>query len=77
VHYFISGAAGQLRKGNVASNASTACGFDQDNSFMLVELTPNAMRFESVSRDGRVVDSGAIRKDASEVTPQIGCSAGQ
>jgi Calcineurin-like phosphoesterase len=62
IYYFVSGAAGQLRKGNMEPSDQTAASFDQDQSFMLVEIAGDEMFFESVSRTGRVVDSGLINR---------------
>jgi hypothetical protein len=62
IYYFVSGAAGQLRKGNMEPSDQTAASFDQDQSFMLVEVAGDEMFFESVSRTGRVVDSGLINR---------------
>jgi hypothetical protein len=62
ISYFVSGAAGQLRKGNMEPSDQTAASFDQDQSFMLVEVAGDEMFFESVSRTGRVVDSGLINR---------------
>jgi len=61
IYYFVSGAAGQLRKGNMRAAAETAASFDQDQSFMLIEVAGNEMIFQSISRTGQIVDSGAIR----------------
>jgi 3',5'-cyclic AMP phosphodiesterase CpdA len=60
ITYFTEGSSGQLRKGDVAPAPSTAAWFDQDQTFMLVEVTRDRLYFETVSRTGRVVDSGAI-----------------
>ncbi|HJZ73106.1 MAG TPA: metallophosphoesterase [Vicinamibacterales bacterium] len=62
IYYFVSGAAGQLRKGNVRPTADTAAAFDQDQSFMLIEVAGNDMFFQAVSRTGQIVDSGVIRR---------------
>jgi 3',5'-cyclic AMP phosphodiesterase CpdA len=62
IYYFVSGAAGQLRKGNMEPSDQTAASFDQDQSFMLAEVAGDEMFFESVSRTGRVVDSGLINR---------------
>jgi 3',5'-cyclic AMP phosphodiesterase CpdA len=62
IHYFVSGAAGQLRKGNMDPSDQTAASFDQDQSFMVVEVAGDDMFFQAVSRTGRVVDSGAINR---------------
>ena len=63
--YFVSGAAGQLRKGNVKRSAMTAAAFDQDQSFMLIEIAGPDLFFEAVSRAGAMVDSGVIHKGAT------------
>jgi hypothetical protein len=61
IYYFITGAAGTLRKGDVGKNSAlTAKAFDQDLSFMLVEVTENALHFQVISRTGQTVDSGAF-----------------
>jgi 3',5'-cyclic AMP phosphodiesterase CpdA len=60
VQYFVSGAGGQLRKGGVRPSATTAAYFDQDQSFMLVEIAGSDLFFNAVSRTGQIVDSGAM-----------------
>jgi hypothetical protein len=62
IYYFVSGAAGQLRRGNMTRSAQTAASFDQDLSFMLVEVAGSEMFFQVVTRTGRTVDSGTIRR---------------
>lgn len=62
IAYFVSGAAGQLRKGNMSPSEQTAAYFDQDQSFMLVEVAGAEMYFHAISRTGKIVDSGVIRK---------------
>ena len=71
IYYFVSGAAGQLRKGNMRPNPEeTAAYFDQDQSFMLVEIAGAEMYFQSISRTGKIVDSGMIpRQKRGEMTP--------
>lgn len=60
VSYFVSGAGGKLRRGNLRSTGLTAAGYDRDRSFMLVEIDGDRLSFEAVSRLGQVVDRGAI-----------------
>jgi 3',5'-cyclic AMP phosphodiesterase CpdA len=62
IYYFVSGSAGQLRKGNMDPSDQTAASFDQDMSFMLVEVAGNEMFFQTISRTGRTVDSGVINR---------------
>ncbi len=61
IAYFTSGGAAKLRRGNLRDNSTlTARGFDTDNSFMLVEIDEDTLSFVTISRDGRVVDSGTV-----------------
>jgi 3',5'-cyclic AMP phosphodiesterase CpdA len=62
IYYFVSGAGGQLRKGNMDPSDETAASFDRDQSFMAVEVAGSEMYFESISRTGQIVDSGVIRR---------------
>jgi len=61
IHYFTSGAAAKLRRGNLRRNSPlTAAGFDRDRSFMVIEVTDDELHFQSISRKGETVDSGEI-----------------
>jgi predicted phosphodiesterase len=62
IYYFISGAAGQLRRGDVERSEFKAAAFDQDQSFMLVEIAGGDLLFQAISRAGQIVDSGTIRR---------------
>ena len=62
IQYFVSGSAGQLRKGDVRRSPMTAAAFDEDQSFMLVEIAGSEMFFETISRTGATVDKGVIRR---------------
>ena len=62
ITHFVQGASGQLRRGGVAPSDLTAAAFDQDQSFMVVEIAGSTMYFAAISRTGRVVDQGAIRR---------------
>jgi hypothetical protein len=46
----------------------TAAGFDQDQSFMLVEVAQAEMFFQVISRTGRIVDQGVIRRPSQRET---------
>ena len=67
IYYFVSGSAGQLRQGDLRRSAMTAAGFDQDCTFMIVEVAGATMSFEAVSRTGGVVDAGTIQSQARHV----------
>jgi len=62
--YFTEGASGELRKGNLTKTNLTAAGYDQDRTFMLVEITGDELYFQTISRVGQTVDSGVIRRVA-------------
>ena len=64
IAYFVSGAAGQLRKGDVRRSPMTAAAFDEDQSFMLVEVEGLNLSFQAISRLGKTVDSGVIQRGA-------------
>jgi predicted phosphodiesterase len=60
IYHFTAGGSAKLRKGDIRKTALTAAGFDTDYSFMLAELTKDAMRFQVLSRVGKTVDSGTL-----------------
>jgi len=62
IYYFVSGSAGQLRKGDLRKSALTDTGFDQDMSFMLVEIEKDTMSIQTISRAGRTVDSATLAR---------------
>jgi 3',5'-cyclic AMP phosphodiesterase CpdA len=62
ITYFVSGAAGQLRKGDVNRSDMTAAAFDQDRSFMLIEVSGDDLYFQAISRSGATVDSGTVQR---------------
>ena len=61
IYYFVSGAGGKLRSGDVRDNSSiTDKAFDRDMSFMVAEIVGDQFYFQSVSRTGETVDSGVL-----------------
>ena len=62
IYYFVEGASGELRAGNLRQTDFKAAGFDSDCSFMLVEISGEELYFQAISRTGTTVDSGNIRK---------------
>jgi 3',5'-cyclic AMP phosphodiesterase CpdA len=67
ITYFVSGAGGELRSGDVRPSGMTAAHYDQDQSFMLVEVAGDDLFFEAVARTGATVDSGVIHHQALEL----------
>jgi hypothetical protein len=64
IYYFVEGAGGELRKGDTKRSAMTASAFDQDQSFLLVEIDGDRLSFQAVSRTGMTVDFGTIQRQA-------------
>lgn len=61
IYYFVSGAGGKLRSGDVRDNSSiTDKAFDRDMSFMVAEIVGDQFYFQTVSRTGETVDSGVL-----------------
>ena len=61
IYYFISGAGGKLREGDVKDNSPlTAKAYDKDMSFMLLEVDGAQLHFQVISRTGEIVDSGVL-----------------
>ena len=61
VQYFISGAAGKIRRNNLKrDDPDFVFGNDQAQHFMLFEVTPTALHYRAVSDAGTLLDSGAL-----------------
>ncbi len=68
IYYFTAGGAAKLREGDITKTPLTAKGFDTEQSFMLVEIDGDVMRFQTISRRGNVVDSGEVALQAKPNT---------
>jgi predicted phosphodiesterase len=63
IYYFVSGAGGQLRSGDVSDvSPLTEKSYDRDMHFMLFEVAGDQMYFQAISRTGETVDSGVIAR---------------
>jgi 3',5'-cyclic AMP phosphodiesterase CpdA len=60
--HFVVGSGGKLRRGNIDQSGITAKGFDTDYAFMVAEIRGDEMFFNTISRAGRVIDSGVITR---------------
>jgi len=75
VQYFVCGAGGQLRRGDLDRRSPFfAAGNDQVNSFMCFEATPERLSFRSLDAAGKTLDEGLIA--AAPALPAAG-SAGR
>jgi len=60
--YWVSGAGGSLRTGDLRATDMTAKGFDRDYHFMIVEITGDDLHFQAISRTGATIDSGVVHR---------------
>jgi hypothetical protein len=66
IHYFVSGAAGKVRRGDVNKQSGlSAASFDDDNHFMAFEIGDNQTSFQAISESGSVVDNGLVKQATS------------
>lgn len=66
IQHFITGAGGKMRRGDIDMKSPIrAASYDQDNSFMVVEIDETELVFKSISETGEVVDSGVIKQSAA------------
>src|SRR5215469_14932264 len=67
IYYFVLGNSGELRYRNLRASSEMAAGFDTDRDFMVIEIAGDKLYFQTVSRTGQVVDSGALdRRNTGE-----------
>lgn len=67
IYYFVSGAGGKLRSGDVKDNSPlTDKAFDRDMSFMLAEVVDDQLYFQVISRTGATVDAGVLAKQRTK-----------
>jgi hypothetical protein len=63
IYYFTCGGSAKLRKGNIRNGSGlTEKGDDSENTFMVVEVKGDTFNFQTVSRGGTTVDSGAFQR---------------
>lgn len=69
IHYFISGAGGKLRPGDVKPSRFTEKSFDKDMHFILFEVVDDQIHFQAISRAGQTIDSGIMHNRRKKETP--------
>jgi 3',5'-cyclic AMP phosphodiesterase CpdA len=63
ITYFVVGSGGKLRSGNIDRGSGiTAKGFDTDLAFMVAEIDGDDLYFNTITRNGGVIDSGKITR---------------
>ncbi|MBV8207244.1 MAG: metallophosphoesterase [Acidobacteria bacterium] len=61
IYYFVEGDSGQLRPHDLHRHrGDMEVGEDTAQSFMLVEITPDAFHFQVITGEGRTIDSGSL-----------------
>lgn len=67
IYYFVSGAGGKLRSGDIdRRSALTDKAFDKDMHFMLFEVDGDQLYFQAISRTGETIDSGVIARQRTK-----------
>jgi 3',5'-cyclic AMP phosphodiesterase CpdA len=67
IYYFVSGAAGKLRKGDIKrSSPLTDKAFDTDLHFMLFEVVDDQLYFQTISRTGETIDTGVLARQKAK-----------
>ena len=72
VQYFVAGAGGKLRKGDLNRNSAfMAFGSDETSSFMSVEATPDKFSFQAIDTAGKVIDAGEMAPRVRVATASV------
>jgi predicted phosphodiesterase len=72
ITYIIAGSAAKLRKGNIGGSDIAAKGYDQGYAFMLMEIDGNVLHFQTITDEGKTVDSGTIERAVKPKTSVSG-----
>ena len=68
IYYFVVGGSAKLRSGDIGTTGLTAKGFDTGYSFMAVELVGDEFHFQTISDQGKTVDSGVLKRRPTPAT---------
>jgi predicted phosphodiesterase len=68
INYIIAGSAAKVRRGNITGSDLTAKGFDQGYAFLLMEIVGDTLHFQTITDDGRTIDSGTMRRRVDATT---------
>ena len=64
IYYFVAGSTGKLRPGDIGTTNFTAASYDKGRAVLVAEVADDALFFQTVSEQGKVVDSGCIPRTA-------------
>ena len=62
ITYFVAGGSAKLRRNDLQRSATRATGYDDDRSFMLVEIDGDQLYFQALTRTGATIDKGTITR---------------
>lgn len=66
IQHFVTGSGGKMRRGDIDLKSPVrAMSYDEDNSFMVIEVDDREMIFRSVNEKGLVIDNGVIKQSSS------------
>ena len=63
IMYFVSGAAGSVRRGDGTESGVIARSYSQDLHFLLMEIDRDTLHFQAISRTGVTIDAGTLSKN--------------
>jgi predicted phosphodiesterase len=66
IYYFIEGSSAKLREGGIERTEITAKGYAEDRTFMLMEIAGDELRYQTINRRGRLVDSGSLTRSGAK-----------
>ena len=62
ITYFVAGGSAKLRRNDLRRSDTRAVGYDDDRTFMLVEIDGDQLHFQAISRTGVTIDKGTITR---------------
>jgi predicted MPP superfamily phosphohydrolase len=67
IYYFVQGDSGKLERHDFHRSNQLAASFDQGRTFMIVEIVGETMYFQTISQNGKAIDSGGLPRPAATV----------
>ena len=68
IYYWVVGGSAKLRSGDIGTTGLTDKGFDTGYSFMAMEIAGDELYFQTISDQGKTVDSGTIKRRPAPAT---------
>lgn len=77
ITHFVIGGSAKLREGNIRRSDITAKAFDTDNSFAIMEIDGDVLHFQAISRTGKTIDTGSIKRPVAAGESTTAAANGQ